>query len=53
MVQAVITGAVFGTIFMFTGRLFPLMVAHASFDLAALAIIYWDVEAKVAHAFFR
>jgi membrane protease YdiL (CAAX protease family) len=51
--QATITGLVFGTIFAFTGRIFLLMVAHAAFDLAALAIIYWDVEAKVAHWVFR
>src|SRR6266850_5824003 len=34
--QAVITGLVFGTIFGVTGRIFMLMVAHATFDLTAL-----------------
>jgi hypothetical protein len=29
-----------------------LMVAHAAFDLTALASIYWDVEFKVAHFLF-
>jgi len=30
-----------------TGELFMLMVAHATFDLVALALIYWNLEAKV------
>jgi hypothetical protein len=30
-----------------------LMVAHAAFDLTALAMIYWDLESKVAHLIFR
>jgi membrane protease YdiL (CAAX protease family) len=50
--QAIFTGLVFGTIFAVTGRLWFLMVAHAAFDLTALAIIYWDVEFKVAHFLF-
>jgi hypothetical protein len=29
------------------------MVAHAAFDLTALAIIYWNLETKVAHLVFR
>jgi membrane protease YdiL (CAAX protease family) len=53
VMQALITGTVFGSVFMCTGRLFPVMIAHCTFDLVALAIIYWDVEAKVAHVFFR
>jgi len=51
--QAILTGLVFGTIYAMTGRLFLLMCAHAAFDLAALAIIYWDVESRVAHLVFR
>ncbi len=30
-----------------------LIVAHAAFDLTALAIIYWDVESEVAHLIFK
>jgi len=30
-----------------------LMLAHASFDLTALAMIYWDLETKVAHLVFK
>lgn len=51
--QAVVTGLVFGAIYARTGSLVFPMVAHAAFDLAALAIIYYDVEARFAHLFFR
>jgi membrane protease YdiL (CAAX protease family) len=51
--QAVISGLVFGTIFALTGRIFVLMIAHAAFDLAALAMIYWNFETAVAHFFFK
>jgi membrane protease YdiL (CAAX protease family) len=51
--QALISGLVFGTIFAMTGRIFLLMVAHVAFDLAALAMIYWDCEKEVAHFFFK
>ena len=51
--QAAVTGLVFGAIFAYTGRIVFLMVAHAAFDLAALAIIYLDMESKIAHAIFR
>ena len=51
--QAIIVGLVYGTIFMISGRLFMLMCAHAAFDLAALAIIFLDIESRVAHLVFR
>jgi membrane protease YdiL (CAAX protease family) len=51
--QAIITGLVFGTIFAVTGQLPMLMVAHAAFDLTALAMIYWNFESDVAHFFFK
>ena len=51
--QATITGLVWGTIFAATGRLPLLMITHAAFDLTALAIIYWDLETRVAHLIFR
>lgn len=51
--QAMITGTVFGAIFALTGRLWMLMCAHVTFDLVALAIIYWDVESTVAHLVFK
>jgi membrane protease YdiL (CAAX protease family) len=51
--QAIISGLVFGTIFAVTHRIFMVMVAHAAFDLMALAIIYWDIETNVAHFIFK
>lgn len=50
--QAFIVGLAFGTVFAVTGRLFMLMIAHAAFDLTALALIFWDVEANVAYLIF-
>jgi membrane protease YdiL (CAAX protease family) len=51
--QAMITGLVFGTIFAITGRIWMVMCAHAAFDLAAVAIIYLNLESAVAHLVFR
>ncbi len=51
--QATMVGLVFGAVFATTGRIWMLMIAHAAFDLTALAIIYWDVESKVAHFIFN
>lgn len=51
--QAAVTGLVFGTIFAVRGRIFMLMCAHAAFDLVAYALIYWELETRVAHWVFR
>ncbi|MEA2564691.1 MAG: protease family protein [Acidobacteriota bacterium] len=51
--QATILGLVFGTIFAVTGRIWILMFAHAAFDVTAVLIIYWDLEAYVAHLVFK
>jgi membrane protease YdiL (CAAX protease family) len=51
--QATIVGLVFGTIFAITGRIWMLMCAHAAFDLIAYAMIYWTLEAYVAHLVFK
>jgi uncharacterized protein len=51
--QGLIVGLVFGTIFAFTRRLWMLMCAHAAFDVTALALIYWNLEERVAHFIFR
>jgi uncharacterized protein len=51
--QAIFTGLAFGTIFAVTGRLFVPMCAHAAFDLTAIALIYWNLETKVAHLVFK
>jgi len=51
--QALVTGLAFGTIFIATGRVFVVMCAHAAFDLAAVALIYWNLEQVAAHLVFR
>jgi hypothetical protein len=51
--QATIVGLAFGAIFAVTGRIWMLMFAHAAFDLTALAMIYWNLESKVAHLIFK
>jgi len=51
--QGTIVGLVFGIIFAVTGRIWMLMLAHSSFDLTALAMIYWDLETDVAHVVFK
>jgi membrane protease YdiL (CAAX protease family) len=53
VVQAIITGLIFGSIFAYTGRLVFVMIAHAAFDVAAVLIIYFDVETRIAHLMFR
>jgi membrane protease YdiL (CAAX protease family) len=49
-VQGAIVGLVFGTFFAIKRRIGILMIAHATFDLPAYALIYWDVERVVAGA---
>ena len=49
--HAGILGLVFGTVYALKGRLFFLMVAHAAYDLTAIALIYWQLEWDVAHFF--
>jgi membrane protease YdiL (CAAX protease family) len=51
--QAAITGLVFGTVFALTGRIWMIMFAHAAYDLAAVAMIYWSLESTVAHLIFK
>ncbi|MBI1797328.1 MAG: CPBP family intramembrane metalloprotease [Candidatus Eisenbacteria bacterium] len=51
--QAVFTGLAFGAIYARTRALPLLMIAHAAFDLAAYALIYWSLETRVAHWVFR
>jgi uncharacterized protein len=51
--QATITGLVFGIVIMVTGRIWTIMIAHAAFDLTALAMIYLGLEARVAHLLFK
>jgi membrane protease YdiL (CAAX protease family) len=51
--QAAFTGLAFGAIFACTGEIWLPMVAHAAFDVTAVAIIYSDAESHIAHLVFR
>jgi uncharacterized protein len=51
--NAAIVGAVFAIVFATTGRIFMLMAAHTFFDLTAYALIYWNLEPRVAHWIFK
>lgn len=51
--QGAVVGLVHGAIFAVTGRLWFLIVAHAAFNVTAVAMIYWNVESAVAHLVFR
>jgi CAAX protease family protein len=51
--QAAVVGTVFAIILAITGRIWVLMFAHAAFDLTAYALIYWNLEARVAHFLFH
>lgn len=51
--QAAVTGIAFGIFYAVTGRLWPLVFAHAAFDVTAVVLIYNDLETTVAHWFFR
>jgi membrane protease YdiL (CAAX protease family) len=51
--QAALVGLVFGAIFASTRAIWFLMIAHAAFDLTAVAIIFWDLEIHVSHWFFK
>ena len=53
MQQAFIVGLVLGTAYAWLERLWPLMVAHAAFDLTALAMIFYDAETRIAHLIFQ
>jgi len=48
-----LAGLVFGTVFAVTGQIWLPMVAHAAFDVTAVALIYWGWESAVAHFLFR
>ena len=51
--QSTMVGLVFGTTFAVTGRIWPVMWAHAAFNLLAVAVIYLDLELKIGHLVFR
>jgi uncharacterized protein len=51
--QATVTGLVFGGIYAWRKQLWVVILAHAAFDLTAVALIYWGWEAPVAHLLVR
>lgn len=51
--QAAFTGLAFGTAYAVLGCIWPVMVGHAAFDVVAVAMIYFDVEPRFAHFFFK
>lgn len=52
-VQATMTGLVFGTTYARLRTIWPVMVAHAAFDIAAVLMIYWNLEEPIAHLLLR
>ena len=50
--QALFTGLMFGALYAFTGRLWLPMVAHAAFNVTAVAVIYWGWERAIAGSLF-
>ena len=50
--QAAIVGLLFAAIYAQTQRLWFLIIAHAAFDLTAVALIYWRLEAAFARSLF-
>jgi membrane protease YdiL (CAAX protease family) len=51
--QAALTGLVVGALYLRTRQLWVPMFAHAAYDLTALALIYWNLEERVAHLLFK
>ena len=51
--QAAVTGLVFGAIYAWRKQLWAVIIAHAAFDLTAVALIYWGWEGPVAHLLVR
>ena len=52
-IQAMFTGLAFGTAYSKLRRIWPVMVAHAAYDVAAILIIYFNLEEAVAHLVVR
>ena len=52
--QGTIVGIVFATAYLLNGqRLWSLIVAHATFDVLAIYLIYAGLEERVAHVIFH
>ena len=48
--QAVFTGLTFAVLYILTGSLWLSIVTHASYDVVALVMIYFDIEGAVARS---
>ena len=46
--QSTITGLAFGGTYARIGTIWPVMVAHAAFDITAVMMIYWNLEVPIA-----
>ena len=54
MLNAFFTGLVLGIVYLAAGRrLFVPMIAHAAFDLTALAMIVYGLETRISHLVFK
>lgn len=53
VVQALLTGFVFGTMYLVRGDIWAPIIVHAAYDVTAVLIIYFDVESGIGHALFR
>jgi membrane protease YdiL (CAAX protease family) len=51
--HAFIVALMVGTYFVITRSLWPVIVMHAVFDICAVLIVYYDLEAAVANAVFH
>ena len=51
--QAVVTGLVFGTMYALSRSIWLQMIAHAAYDVLAVALIYGGLETRVAHLIFK
>lgn len=51
--QSIVTGLTFGAVFAMTGVLWPVMIAHAAYDVLAVWLIYSGLEDAVAHLVFK
>jgi len=51
--QAIIVGLIYGIFFARTGKIWVLIIAHATFDITSVVIIYWNLESALAHFFFK
>jgi membrane protease YdiL (CAAX protease family) len=51
--QAIIVGIVYGAIYLYTKSLYPVMIVHVAFNLAAWWLIYHGLEMDAAQFFFN